>query len=453
MRHLASLVLLLSASIPSATADGWKAGVGKATITPDAPTWMAGYGARDHPSEGVEHDLWAKGLALVDPKGETALLVTIDVCGIDRALSRRIRDAIQTRHKLADDRIVLACSHTHCGPVVGENLITMYPLDTAQRARVADYTKAFERQVVDAAERALAALQPASLSFGTGRAEFAVNRRNNKEPDVPALREKDALKGPVDHDVSVLTVRDASGKPRAVVAGYACHCTALSYYKFCGDYAGFAQLDLEARYPGAQAQYVAGCGADQNPLPRRTLALAAGYGKALADATARVVDDPSASKPIAGPLASAATEIPLRFATLPTRAQVESDLKSPNAFIARRARKLLDQLDRDGALAAEYPYPIVTWRLGDLTWLFLGGEVVVDYSLRFKRAFGPNLWASGYCNDVMAYIPSLRVLKEGGYEGETAMIYYGLPTRWADDVEDRIARVVESLVSSVRRPR
>ena len=42
------------------------------------------------------------------------------------------------------------------------------------------------------------------------------------------------------------------------------------------------------------------------------------------------------------------------------------------------------------------------------------------------------LWVSGYSNDVMGYIPSLRVLKEGGYEGSGAMIYYVRPGPWSE---------------------
>ncbi len=38
----------------------------------------------------------------------------------------------------------------------------------------------------------------------------------------------------------------------------------------------------------------------------------------------------------------------------------------------------------------------------------------------------------------MAYIPSLRVLKEGGYEGGGAMLYYGLPSEWDEKVEETI---------------
>jgi hypothetical protein len=40
----------------------------------------------------------------------------------------------------------------------------------------------------------------------------------------------------------------------------------------------------------------------------------------------------------------------------------------------------------------------------------------------------------------MAYIPSRRVLAEGGYEGGGAMVYYGLPTVWSPDVEELIVR-------------
>ena len=45
---------------------------------------------------------------------------------------------------------------------------------------------------------------------------------------------------------------------------------------------------------------------------------------------------------------------------------------------------------------------------------------------------------TAYANDVMAYIPSRRVLAEGGYEGGGAMVYYGLPTVWAPEIEPMI---------------
>ena len=128
-------------AVSPAAAEGWQAGTARVAITPRDPMWMAGYGSRNKPSEGAVHDLWAKALALQDPAGRKAVLVTLDVCGIGRDLSTAIRDGIQDRHGLAREQVVLACSHTHCGPVVGTNLLTMYKLDDAQRGKIKDYAR------------------------------------------------------------------------------------------------------------------------------------------------------------------------------------------------------------------------------------------------------------------------------------------------------------------------
>jgi hypothetical protein len=432
----------------SASHAGWKAGAARGAITPKEPMWMAGYAARNHPSEGAEHDLWAKALALEDPLGKRALLITLDLCGIDRQLSGEIRDALEAKHGLARDRIVLSCSHTHCGPVVGTNLITMYPLDEAQRSRIADYAKFLQATVLDVAAGAIQHLEEALLEWETGRCDFAVNRRNNPEKEVPARRARLALVGPVDHDVPVLRVRSLDGGVRAVVFGYACHCTVMDHYKFCGDYAGFAELDIERAIPGSQAMFVAGCGGDQNPIPRRDLKLAQTYGQQLAAAVGRVVA--GSMRPIQGPLRSAYREIDLAFSALPTRQQLESDAKSDTFAIASRARHLLRMFDDRGKLPADYPYPVQAWGLDDLSWVFLGGEATVEYALRIKENVGSSrTWVSAYCNDVMAYIPSLRVLKEGGYEGATSMVYYGQPTRWSERVEEDVITAVTGVLGAI----
>jgi len=428
----------------------WKAGTARVAITPKQPMWMSGYAARTRPSEGAVHDLWAKALALQDPAGRRAVLVTLDLCGIGRDVSDRVRDQIKSRDGLDRDRIVIACSHTHSGPVVGHNLLAMYHLSDEQHRVIALYTQFLETAIVNVAGQSLDRLGDARLAWGNGLCDFAVNRRNNKEAEVPALRRRLALQGPVDHDVPVLRAARADGTLLAVILGYACHCTVLDDYKFCGDYAGFAQIELETRHPGAQAMFVAGCGADQNPIPRRELELAARYGKELAESVGKVLAGPL--QPIDGPLESSYEEIPLAFAALPAKTQIEQDATSSNFYVASRAKHLLATIDSRGALDPTYPYPVQVWRLGGLDWIFLGGEVVVDYSLRIKRNLGSShTWVSAYCSDVMAYIPSKRVLKEGGYEGGGAMLYYGLPASWSDEVEEAIIAAVGRRIRAAGR--
>jgi hypothetical protein len=448
VRHVAAVLFaLLGLTTESAQAEGWKAGTAKVAITPKTSMWMAGYGARTAPSEGTLHDLWAKVLVLEDPAGMRVALVTLDICGISRPLSVEIRDLIQQRHGLKREQIVLACSHTHTGPVVGTNLITMYPLDDEQKKRVAAYAVELRDAIVNVVGEALANLEPASLYWEIGRADFAVNRRNNDQLKADQLREQIALQGPVDHDVPVLAVKGKSGALKAIVCGYACHCTTLSFNQFTGDYAGFAQIELEKSHPGAQAIFVAGCGADQNPLPRGTVAHAEAYGKKLAEAVNRVLAGPMRS--IAGRVHASYREIDLAFGAIPDRAHWESEARSATLAVANRAKMLLERINSEGKLAETYPYPIQVWRVGDgPTWILLGGEVVVDYSLRLKRNLGSShTWVSAYCNDVMAYIPSARVLKEGGYEGATAMIYYGLPAPWSDRVEEQIIGALRDMLA------
>jgi hypothetical protein len=444
------LAVAVLGSAPTARAEGWQAGSARAAITPEGPVWMAGYAARTGPSGGKLHDLWAKALALRDPGGRAGVLVTLDVCGIDRALSNRIRDAIGKAHGLDRAAIVLACSHTHSGPVLGTNLLGMYPLDDAAREAVARYTGRFETTVVEVAARAIGALAPATIAWGQGRCDFAVNRRNNNQAKAEELREAVALEGPVDHDVPVLAVRDGDGRLEAVVCQYACHCTVLSNNQLNGDYAGFAQIALETRHPGAQAMFVAGCGADQNPLPRGTVAQAEAYGGQLAEAVDRVLMGQLTG--IVGAWTQAYEEIPLAFGAIPDRAAWEKDAQSSALAVRNRARAMLATLDAGGSLPTTYPYPVQAWRLGPgLDWVFLGGEVTVGYALRIKRNLGTSrTFVASYCNDVMAYIPTKVVLGEGGYEGGGAMVYYGQPGPWSGDVEEQLVGAVRKLLAAPR---
>jgi hypothetical protein len=450
-RRLLFFAIFLLTVGPAAGAEpGWKAGAARVKITPERLMWMSGYSSRTKPAEGKVHDLWAKALALEDSSGRRCVLVTMDLVGIPRDLSLAVCKEIRERHGLPREAVCLSVSHTHSGPVVGSNLREMYFLDEPQQKLIDDYATALRGKLVSVVGDALGRLAPARVEWGTGHAAFAVNRRNNKEPDVPRLRERGLLKGPVDHEVPVLAVRDPEGRLRAAAFGYACHATVLPFYQWCGDYPGFAQLEVEKQHLETVALFWAGCGGDQNPLPRRSVALAEEYGRQLAGAVQRVLDEPMT--PIRGNLAAAYEEISLPFADLPSRDELVKDSMAQDRYVAARAKLLLRRIEKEGSLSGTYPYPVQAWQFGrDLTFVTLGGEVVVDYSLRLKRELGRGpTWIAGYSNDVMAYIPSLRVLKEGGYEGGGAMVYYGQPTVWGPRVEELIVAAVHRQVEKVR---
>jgi hypothetical protein len=281
--------------------------------------------------------------------------------------------------------------------------------------KIEPYTKKLQKQMVETIVAAVKEMKPAKLSHATGKARFAVNRR---KPTEQGFINAANPEGPVDHDVPVLRVTTADGKLLAVVCGYACHNTTLQYYKWCGDYAGFAQLDLEEKHPGALAMFFMGGGADANPLPRSTVELCQKYGKELAVAVEDVLQ--GKMTPLAATGAARYAEIELLFDKLPDKAQWTAGSLSKNYSVRKRAEWYLKMLEEGKPIDDRYRhYPVQVWRLGtELYWFALGGEVVVDYSHRLKKDFAAlgTIWVTGYANDVMAYIPSERVLKEGGYE-------------------------------------
>ncbi len=432
--------LMAAADAAEAT---WKVGLAKAVITPEKFMWMAGYASRDRPADGKLTDLWAKAMVLQDASGERAVLVTLDLIGVSRELSGAVAATLKERYGLERRQLAMCASHTHSGPVVFRNLSPLHDLivDDDQRKLIEAYAPVLQNKILQTIDAALADIKPAQLSWGSGTATFGTNRRNNPAAQVPQLRAEGKLRGPSDHDVPVLAVRDSAGKLKAVVFGYACHATTLDLFQWCGDYPGYAQIELEQSQPGCQAMFWAGCGADQNPLPRRTVELVMEYGRQLAAAVNDVLA--KEMKPVAVKLATDFREVDLPFATLPTREQIEQDaqLKEPkDRYTAARAKLLLTQMADGKPLSPTYPYAVQAWRLGDdIQFITLGGEVVVDFALRLKKELrGPRTWVAGYSNDVMAYIASRRVLTEGGYEGGGAMVYYGLPAAWAPESEDLI---------------
>ncbi len=422
----------------------WRAGAATVEITPASNMWMAGFGSRNRPSEGVAQKLHAKALALADAQDGRFVFLTMDFIGVSRSLRQSLERRLAASYQLRPEQFVLTASHTHSGPELREYKLPAGAAESPQAALIPAYRTALEDKLHAVVGEALANLAPARVAYTRARAGFAMNRRRPQ----PKGNFTDASypDGPVDHDVPVLRVDAPDGRLRAVLFGYACHNTTLSFYKFSGDYAGYAQEYLEADHPGAIALFLTGCAGDQNPYPRSTVALAQIHGRTLATAVDAALG--TTLTPLTGALRSAFSEIDLRYAPPPSRAEFEARLASKDRIEVNHARRMLDQIEKDGAIRASYPYPVQVVRLGnELKLIALGGEAVVDYSLRLKQQFGGprSVWIAAYSNDVMAYIPSERVLREGGYEAVTSMRNSIHPGPWAPGLEEQIVAKVTEL--------
>jgi neutral/alkaline ceramidase-like enzyme len=430
-------------------------GVASLDITPNYPVRLAGYAVRKSESEGVTQHLWAKALAIGSDRERPAVLITVDTCGFPLSLRAEVVRRLRKKNRIDPDRVAICATHTHSAPLLAGYLANLFggPLPADQQERVDRYTRQFIDGLETVALQALGDRQPGQLFWGQSQAGFAANRRT------PG--------GPTDHDLPILFVTDPEGKLRAIFASYACHCTTLGgeFNRVCGDWAGYAQEYLARNHPGAVALIALGCGGDANPQPRSTLELAQQHGQEIAAAVDQLWSAenavasstnpaPHALQPVEGKLACRSRLIELPFDPLPTRVEWESRARQTN-HVGNHARLNLARLDRGETLRSRLPYLVQCWSFDHrLAMVFMAGEVVVDYSLRLKREFDPaRLWVNAYANDVPCYIPSERILKEGGYEGGGAMIYYDQPTRLAPGLEDMIVRTVHQLVPRDFRPR
>lgn len=444
------------------SARGWRAGVAATAITPDERMWLAGWAARREPAKEKAMELWAKALALEGAAGERVVIVTADLIAIPRTLAEVVAARVLKRHGLARERILFNASHTHTGPEVRPDKVPFFEIPPEFAAKIPPYVAELETRFGAVIAAALGNLTPASLHAHHAIAAFAANRRSSA--------------GPTDHDVPILAVKDADGKPIAILFGYACHALALppTFCAYHGDYAGIAQARLEEKFPGATALFLAGAGADQDPAPRGTLEICDQHGAALAASVAHPISGGAAPSPrsdempwrglrgsiIAPTLAVALEEVALDLLPLPSWEALQGDLHSDDPPRRRKASFLLDALAAKRELPVTQTSPVQVMRFGgELLLIALGGEPVIDYALQFKREFVAErlpapaeakrfnyVWTAGYSNDMFGYLPTRRVQQEGGYEAGRAALWSALPTPIAETSEERVITAVRRLV-------
>lgn len=445
-----TLVLLALGSRTATAAEAVPVGVAVVDITPDYPVRMTGYASRQTESEGIESRLKARAIAIGGDENEgPAVLVAIDNCVIRSVIADEVATRLKTRAKLKPERLAICATHTHCGPALAVGLPFIFgrPLPADQADRIARYTRELTDGIEKAALQALANRKPATLAWGRGSAGFAANRRVLKDGKWVGFGVNP--NGPVDRSLPVLTAVDGAGKVRAALFGYACHCTTLGgdFNKICAEWAGYACDDVERAYPGAVAIAIIGCGADANPEPRGKLDQARAYGEAAGSEVRRLLSARTGLTPLPGRIACRVRRLELPLEPTPSREDLVR-LSSKPASEGMLARNGLERLDRGEAIPTTVPYIVQTWCFGDeMAMVFLAGEVVVDYAIRIGwEADAPRIWTVGYANDVPCYIPSRRVLTEGGYEADSSLIYYGHASRFRPEIEDRILGAVHDLL-------
>ena len=440
------VVMVLSAMISRHAVAQWKIGVAKRDVTPIEPVLLAGYGSRTAPSDGIDTKLWAR--ALVIAVQYPHLVMAVDNCGVPAEMVERVYERVNRRQEIERSRFVICSTHTHNAPTLPGYAPVLWAerYSDEQWAAVQRYAQTLEEHLVALALEAMTSQVDASLAWGQGIVTFGGNRRLLEagtwrnfgfQPD-----------GPVDHSLPLLVAKDVHGEVIAIWTNYACHCTTVGATSHVGgDWAGYANQEIERLYKGAVSLTTIGCGADIGPQPTGTLDLAAQHGKTLAGEVNRLMTTHMLRPLDGGVLQSNMTTIQLPYATVHDVAYWR-ERATLRGFEGTHGRQMLQQIEERGALDPQLDYRIATWQFGpDLAMVFLPGEVCVDYAVRLKTENDwRRIWLNGWSNDVPCYIPSRRVLREGGYEADSSMTYYNRPSRFSDAIEDKIVTAVNALL-------
>ncbi len=398
----------------------WKVGSARVPITPERPVVLLGYGERTRPFDSVAQEIYAKALALEDGAGHRAVIVTADLVGFQAAVVTDLVSArIAKETSLGRSQLLFNASHSHTAPLVSldpwldANVVAHAPLSSDDRKETIAYTRALQDKLVALVRNAVAALQPAHLSWGRGEVPFPMSRRLPRDGRITMA---DNPARSVDRSVPVLCARTPDGERLALLFGTACHNATLTGADnlVSGDFAGFAQSYLEERFPGAQAMFMSGCGADANPSPRGSMALAQRHGASLGREVARIVEEPLTT--VDGILSTKYEMVELPLQSL-SKADIQGRAKLPSAE-AVMARHMLRVLATGQTLPRNYSAPVALWQFGEaFSLVALPGEPVAEYVHLIEAALPKRpLWIAGYNNDCFGYLPTAQVVSEGGHE-------------------------------------
>ena len=446
-----SLTVIISFCAGKSEAVGWKAGVASVSITPEKPVWMAGYSSRDKLSEGKIHDLYVKALALEDPEGNRFVIVTADLVSVTFDFSNRVASEIHKQFGIPRKAVLFNISHTHSGPEVRITNRPFYIVEERLK-QIRPYVDWVEKKYIAVISDAVKTMKPAELSFSSKNpVPFAVSRRF-PTPEGIVYRSGPSsyyTGGSRDDIVPVLRITDSDGAVKAILFGYACHPITLKGYKLCGDYPGFAQQYIEEVYPDVTAMFMQGCCGELVPNARYQVEYAMGHGKALAEAVIQALSGEQI--PINGKLRFDYDEITLDLQPPPKRTVLEDDLKSDNFSVRRKAEFMLKKMDNNEPIQTTLRCPLQVLRIGkELIIVGLCGEPVVDYAVNIKSE---NLtqftWVAGCCNYAFGYLPTGKVIREGGYEGGGSMLNFPFSGPFTETVEQKVMDEVRRLVNNV----
>jgi hypothetical protein len=216
----------------SARAGELKAGAFAQDVTPTRFPISVNGNVTDVQAKGANDPLHARCLVLDDGSAKLAIVV-VDSCMTPRELVLDAKAQATKRTGISAGHILISATHTHSASTVA---------GVFQSDPDPDYVKFLAAQIAEGIQTANDRRVPARIGFGRARDETQVfNRRWKREHDLippdpfgnttdkvqmnPGHEVKGLIEpaGPIDPEVSFLSVQTREGKPLGLLANYSLH--------------------------------------------------------------------------------------------------------------------------------------------------------------------------------------------------------------------------------------
>jgi len=433
-----------------------KIGLSTVDITPPIGINMIGFADREPSSIGVHDGL--KAVSLVFSDGETtAALVSCDLLHIDASLVKMIRAEANRRTSIPENRIAIACTHTHYGPTVGGFGAAFGAADD-----VAAYRTSLKFHLAGAIQESFQNMKEAKVGIGWGTSNIGINRRERSRDGKIVLGQNP--EGPVDRQVGVMKIERSDSDSSACIVNFACHPVSQAWRMrlISADYPGRTR-EVVGSLTGANSMFLQGACGNINPvLMDHSYEPARRLGTQLGCEVVKVWEDIEASTVESLALVSETIGIP-RYnygsqeraeelaAELESRIEkleVEGAKEGSISWAKRRHKRLLEALDsrRTGKPMPEIKAEIQAWKIGDLGIVFVPGEVFNEIGTHIKaHSPFPSTFFVGYANGNVGYIPTPEAYAEGGYEVEQAC---RVSPEAASLISDKCVELLENLYQS-----
>ena len=437
MTRLLSLLIVLFLSA-TARAGDLKAGAFAQDVTPMKFPISVNGNMADVQAKGANDPIHARCLVLDDGTTKLAIVV-VDSCMIPRELVEDAKTQATKRTGIPAAHILISATHTHSAPTV---------TGVFQSDPDADYVKFLAAKIAEGIQTAHDRRTPAKIGFGRARDEGnAFNRRWKREYDLipadpfgnttdrvqmnPGNQAKGLVEpaGPVDPDISFLSVQTRDGQPMCVLANYSLHYVGGNPALSADYYGAFADRVKQLVAPDAKG-FVGimsnGTSGDVNNVNFGTPALKSGPGeriKVVADSVANKVASAHARVESRSDIKLAAATKELRLGVRkPTEKELErarkilADQKDPKALLGRDAIYA-----RETVLIAKYPdtVPVTlqAMRIGDVGIVAIPCEVFTEIGLDINKASPLKYtFTIELANGYNGYLPTPAQHALGGYE-------------------------------------